>query len=89
MRYLIVLEQTPTGFAVQVPDLAIITAGDGVESAKLAAVEAIQANLEAYEDAGKHPPARRSVAEHLNNPDFDGLLFTFVEVKTRKDMAAA
>jgi hypothetical protein len=54
------------------------------------AVEAIHANLEAYEDAGKHPPARRPVAEHLNNPDFDGLLFTFVEVEeTRKDMAAA
>ena len=37
MRYLIMLEQTEAGFAVQVPDLAIVTYGDTIEAAKHAA----------------------------------------------------
>jgi mRNA interferase RelE/StbE len=46
MRFLIMLEQTETGFAVQVPDLAITTYGEDIEAAKRAAGEAIQSNLE-------------------------------------------
>ena len=34
MRYLIMLEQTDVGFAVQVPDLAIVTHGETIEAAK-------------------------------------------------------
>lgn len=41
MRYLIMLEQTEAGFAVQVPDLAIATYGDTIEAAKQAACAAI------------------------------------------------
>ena len=37
MRYLIMLEQTEAGFAVQVPDLAIVTYGETIEAAKQAA----------------------------------------------------
>ncbi|MBI3800853.1 MAG: hypothetical protein HY268_28240 [Deltaproteobacteria bacterium] len=47
MRYLIMLEQTEAGFAVQVPDLAIVTYGETIEAAKQAAVAAIQINREA------------------------------------------
>lgn len=36
MRLLIMLEQTETGFAVQAPDLAIVTFGENVEAAKRA-----------------------------------------------------
>ena len=45
MRFLIMLEQTEAGFAVQVPDLAIVTYGENIEVAKQASVEAIQINL--------------------------------------------
>jgi hypothetical protein len=45
MRYLIILEQTETGFAVQAPDLAIATYGEDIQAAKLAAGEAIRSNL--------------------------------------------
>jgi len=31
MRFLIMLEQTDAGFAVQVPDLAIVTHGENIE----------------------------------------------------------
>ena len=44
-RYLIMLEQTETGFAVQVPDLAITTYGKNIEEAKRAAGEAILSNI--------------------------------------------
>ena len=37
MRFLIMLEQTETGFAVQAPDLAIATYGESIEAAKRAA----------------------------------------------------
>ena len=56
MRFLIMLEETEAGFAVQVPDLAIVTYGESIEGAKRAACEAIQINLEAYQDAGQEVP---------------------------------
>jgi predicted RNase H-like HicB family nuclease len=55
-RFLIMLEQTEAGFAVQVPDLAIVTCGESIEAAKRAASEAIQINLEGYRDAGQKTP---------------------------------
>jgi len=53
MRFLIMLEQTETGFAVQAPDLAIATYGENIEAAKRAAAEAIRSNLEAYRETGQ------------------------------------
>jgi len=47
MRLLIMLEQTDAGFAVQVPDLAIVTFGEDIEASKRAACEAFRINLEA------------------------------------------
>ena len=80
MRFLIVLEQTDAGFAVQVPDLAIITFGADIEAAKRAAAEAIQINLDAYREAGQRVPDAEPVARHLENPEFRDLLFAYVDV---------
>ena len=80
MRFLIMLEQTETGFAVQVPDLAITTFGESIEAAKQAAMEAIRFNLEAYLQEGKPLPDEQPVSSHLKNPDFQDLLFAYVEV---------
>jgi len=89
MRYLIMLEQTEAGFAVQVPDLAIVTYGDTIEAAKQATSEALQVNLEAYRDAGQAIPERRSVEHHLENPEFQELVFAYVEVPEPKERIAA
>jgi hypothetical protein len=35
-RFLIMVEETEAGFAVQVPDLAIVTCGENLEAAKRA-----------------------------------------------------
>ncbi len=80
MRVLIVLEETEAGFAVQVPDLAIMTCGESVEAAKDAARQAIRVNLEAYREAGQEVPGRRSTLSHMENPDLQDLLFAYVEL---------
>ncbi len=89
MRFLIMLEQTEAGFAVQVPDLAIVTHGETIETAKRAACEAIQVNLEAYRDAGQEVPDGQAVLSHLENPEFRDLLFTYVDVPEPKERIAA
>ncbi len=89
MRFLIMLEQTEAGFAVQVPDLAIVTYGASIEAAKRAAGEAIQINLEAYQDTGQEAPGAQAVLSHLENPEFRDLLFTYVEVAEPKERIAA
>ncbi len=40
MRFLIMLEQTKTGFSAQAPDLAIVTHGETLQDAKRAALQA-------------------------------------------------
>ena len=89
MRFLIMLEQTETGFAVQAPDLAIATYGENIEAAKRAASEAIQINLEAYREAGQRVPDEQAVSRHLENPEFRDLLFAYVEVAGPKGKIAA
>ena len=83
------LEQTDAGFAVQVPDLAISTFGNSIESAKQAAVDAIRFNIEAYAQSGKPLPAEQPVSTHLKNPDFQDVLFAYVEVAGPGDKLAA
>lgn len=87
-RYLIMLEPIENGFAVQVPDLAISTHGPDVEAAKIAASKAIRSNLEAYLDAGQAVPEPQPVVQHLANPEFRELLFTYVEVAVPERIAA-
>jgi predicted RNase H-like HicB family nuclease len=89
MRYLIVLEQTETGFAVQAPDLAIATFGEDIQAAKRAAGEAIRSNLEAYREAGQPVPEPQSVSNHLENPEFRDLLFGYVDVTEPQGRIAA
>ena len=81
MKYLIMLEETEAGFSVQAPDLAIAAHGETVEAAKRAAAEAIRVNLEAYEEAGMSVPAPQPISVHLDNPDFEGHLFGYVDVE--------
>ncbi|MDI6792130.1 MAG: type II toxin-antitoxin system HicB family antitoxin [bacterium] len=78
MHFLIALEQTEAGFSVQVPDLAIVTYGKTIDEAKLAAIEAIKINLDAYQEAEKEVPERKPVSAHLRNPDFADLLFAYI-----------
>jgi predicted RNase H-like HicB family nuclease len=89
MRFLIMLEQTKPGFAVQVPDLAITTFGDDIDAAKKAAREAIEVNLDAYREAGQRVPEVEPVLRHLENPDFKDLLFAYVDVSESQGKIAA
>ena len=83
------LEQTETGFAVQVPDLAITTYGVSIDDAKRAEAEAIESNMETYEEVGLRVPDSQSVSRHLENPEFSDLLFAYVEVAGPEGRIAA
>lgn len=89
MQFLIMLEQIDGGFGVQVPDLAISTWGSNTTVARQAAVDAIRANLDAYEEAGQQVPQPQSVSTHLGNPEFKDLLFAYVDVPVTSDLLAA
>jgi predicted RNase H-like HicB family nuclease len=89
MRFLIMLEETETGFAIQAPDLAIVTYGETIEAAKRVAVEAIRSNLEAYREAGQPVPEVQDVSHHLENPEFRDLLFAYVDVAEPQGRVAA
>ncbi len=89
MRYLIVLEETESGFAVQVPDLAVVTCGETIEAARIAAMEAININLDAYWEAGRNVPEKQPVSAHLENPDFADLLFAYVDISRYEERMAA
>ena len=89
MRFLIMLEQTEAGFAVQVPDLAVTTFGVDIASARRAAAEAIRVNLDAYREAGQDTPSAQPVSRHLENPEFRDLLFAYVDVPGPQGQVAA
>jgi predicted RNase H-like HicB family nuclease len=89
MRFLIMLEPVETGFSVQVPDLAIVTYGENIKAAKLAAIKAIKINLDAYREANQEVPKRKPVLTHLENPDFKDLLFTYVDTAEPIEKKAA
>jgi predicted RNase H-like HicB family nuclease len=89
MRYLILLEQTEAGFAVQVPDLAISTYGRDISSAKKAAIKAIRINLETYSEIGKPVPTPIPIIMHLENLDVADILFSYVELVENKESLAA
>ncbi len=89
MRYLIMLEQADAGFAVQVPDLAIVTHGETIETAKRAASETIRINVETYREAGQAVPERQPVEHHLENPEFQELVFAYVDVLIPTERIAA
>jgi predicted RNase H-like HicB family nuclease len=89
MRFLIMPEQTETGFAVQVPNPAITTCGENIEAARRAAGEAIRINLEAYRETGRRVPEGQSVSNHLENPEFRDLLFAYVDVAEPQERIAA
>src|ERR1039458_3179243 len=80
MRFLIMLEQTETVFAVQAPDFAIATYAENIAAAKPAASELIRISVEAYQEGAQPAPKGQSVSDHLENLEFRDLLSAYVEV---------
>ena len=89
MRYLIALEPVEGGFGIQVPDLAIAAFAPTAEDAKRIAARAIAVNLEVYRMDGQAPPQPLPADVHLRNPDFDDVLFAYVDVASPNEKIAA
>ncbi len=82
MRYPVVLH-TDDGirFGVTVPDLpGCFSAGNTFDDALSSVVEAINLHLEGMAEDGEDIPVPRPIAEHRQNPDFDGGVWALVDV---------
>ena len=73
---------------VRTTDLVIVTNGKNTEEAKQTGIKVIKINLEAYSEVEKDFPERESVTKHLENSDFAGLLFAYVNVYNERKKAA-
>lgn len=70
MKYLIVVENTKTGFSAYSPDLEGCTAaGFTKEEAEHAMLLAIEAHLKSLRDEGYSIPEPRCYAAHIEVPD--------------------
>lgn len=74
---------------MQVPDLAILTYGKTIELSKQSAITAIESNLNTYMTLGQKIPNKQSIGVHLNNTDFQNLLFAWVKVEVENVQEAA
>jgi predicted RNase H-like HicB family nuclease len=67
MKYLIVIEQTSTGFSAYSPDLpGCVTAGSSRDEVEREMAEAISLHLEGLQQEGQKPPSPSSVAAHVD-----------------------
>jgi dienelactone hydrolase len=82
------LEPAEAGFAVQVPNLAT-TFGPITDSAKRAAAEATQINIETNRETGQRVPDTEPVLRQLKNPDFRDVRLAYVDVTGPKGQMAA
>jgi hypothetical protein len=89
MRFLIMLEQTETGFAVQAPDLALATtARTSKQPSKLPAKRSVSTS-KPIREAGQQVPEGQGVSNHVENPEFRDLLFAYVDLAEPQGNIAA
>ncbi|MCK0164348.1 type II toxin-antitoxin system HicB family antitoxin [Marinobacter sp. S6332] len=68
-------------YSVTVPDIAgCFSAGASEDEALDNAREAILGHFELLAEFGEEIPAANSIAEHRENPDFEGSVWGFVEI---------
>jgi predicted RNase H-like HicB family nuclease len=66
MRYAIVIEKSPTGFAAYVPDLpGCVAAGESVAETQQLIQEAVEFHVEGLREDGITIPAPSTVAEYV------------------------
>lgn len=82
MKYRVVVHhEKGTAYGVSVPDLpGCFSAGDSFDEALQNVVEAIELHLEGLEEEGRGIPHASKVEDHLENKDFAGGTWGFVDV---------
>ncbi|WGE32541.1 type II toxin-antitoxin system HicB family antitoxin [Actinobacillus genomosp. 2] len=81
MFYVVCLEKVSDGYVVSVPDVpGCFSAGDTFAEALHNVKEAIAFHIEGMLEDGEEIPQPQDLEVHLNNPEYQGLLFSGVEV---------
>lgn len=83
MLYPIVIEHgdEQTAFGVIVPDIAgCFSAGDTLDEAMENVREAIAGHLELLAEDGDEIPLAKTVAYHVNNPEYQGMTWAVVDI---------
>jgi len=89
MRFLIMLEQTETGFAVQAPDLAIATYGESIEAAKRALAKRFGATSKPIGKPDNGCLKRKAFQTILRIPNFGICCSAYVDVAEPQGRIAA
>lgn len=92
MKFVIAIEpgDDDHAFGVIVPDLpGCFSAGDSLDEAFENAKEAIELWCETVIEDGGQLPANKNLAAHQANPDFEGLVWSVVEVPIEKYLGPA
>ena len=92
MKFLIAIERgtDTTAYGVMVPDLpGCFSAGDTLEEAFANAVEAIDGHVEVVIADGGAIPAAADPGVHIDDPDFAGMSWGYVEVPIEKYLGPA
>lgn len=86
MRYPVVVHKDPkSDYGVTVPDLpGCFSAGDTLDEALHAAVEAIECHLEGLLADSEPIPSPQMIEVHQNNPDYHGGVWALVTVDLTK-----
>lgn len=81
--YWIALEQGDenTAHGIYIPDLQTLSACDDLNDVETTAKELIISKIQLCLEDGIEIPARKTLAEHQNNKDFDGMSWLRVDVK--------
>lgn len=84
MKYSVVVhKEQGSCFGITVPDITgCFSAGDTLEEALRNAEEAIYSHLEILAEEGELAPVPLAVDKHLENPDYQGCIWAYVDVDT-------
>lgn len=82
MKYAVVVHHDKdSAYGVTVPDLpGCFSAGDSFDEALEKVIEAIELHLEGMAEEGMDIPSAESIDAHLDNPDFAGGTWGFVDI---------
>lgn len=81
MLYPVAIDKSETAFGVRVPDITgCFSGGDTVADALASAREAIEAHIELLVEECKAIPKARSIDHHLNDPEYQGVIWALADV---------
>lgn len=82
MKYPVFIElgDEATAHGIRIPDLDVSTAGDTIEEAYVAAVEAAEVEMQNFVAMGQAVPMPSAIEAHLHKPEFKGHSIGYIDI---------